>query len=238
MQYFCVLYMLKIEWLKQLSAWNTAGADIAPSIVADPSDGSLYCAFQTSGTMSGGYNEGGSAIAVCKISSEGHVLWTHQNQFNTSVNEFAPRIALGPAGGSPPSSNQQIYIAFTTNGTVSGGELNMGGSKQDVVVMRLAGATGQLIWLKQLNAMNSSEEESEPSIIYYNENVYVAYTTLGVVSGGSPAGGADIVIAKLDGSTGELLALRQDNYNTMAADTSPALAEDSGNVWPDTGWWR
>jgi len=216
-------------WTQQQTAFNTSSYDGDPSITVDGS-GNVYVAYYTQGgTVSGGTNNGGSSndIVVFKLGTNGNLLWTgQQTAFNTNQSDLFPSIAVDSSGN--------VYVAYNTiNGTVSGGTNN---GSNDIVVFKLDGTNGNLMWTQQQTVFNTSSDDVVTSIAVDGlGNVYIAYwTDGGTVSGGTNNGGTrDIVVFKLDEMNGNLLWTQQQTaFNTSQYDMFPSIAVDgSSNVY-------
>jgi len=117
-------------WTQQQTAFNTSSYDVFPSITVDAS-GNVYVAYFTlGGTVSGGTNNNGTYdIVVFKLSgTDGTLQWTQQQTaFNTSSYDSYPSITVDASGN--------VYVAYFTFGTVSGGTNNNG--TYDIVVFKL-----------------------------------------------------------------------------------------------------
>jgi len=214
-------------WTQQQTAFNTSTADQVPSIAVD-SSGNVYVAYYTDGTVSGGTKNANNDIVVFKLGTNGNLLWTQQQTvFNTSQDDFNPSIAV--------DGSDNVYVAYyTRDGTVSGGTNNA--MSFDIVVFKLSGIDGSLLWTQQQTTFNTSADDQDPSIaVDIFGNVYVAYWTFsGTVSGGTNNGTSlDIVLFKLSGINGSLLWTQQQTaFNTSGSDVAPSIAVDSsGNVY-------
>jgi hypothetical protein len=209
------------SWIRQNKTFNTSASDLNPSIFVD-SAGNSYVAYYTIGTVSGGTNSGSNNIIVFKLDTSGNTLWTRQNStFNTSGSDFAPSIGIDSTGN--------IYIAYVTAGTVSGGTLS---TANDIVLFKLD-TNGNTLWTQQNPTFNTYGTVGEPSIVIdFTENIYLMYTATGAVSGGTTSGNYDIVVCKLD-TSGNTLSTRQNStFNTSGDDSDPSISVDpSGNVY-------
>jgi hypothetical protein len=170
--------------------------------------------------VSDGDSAGGYDIAVFKISNNGNILWVKQfEQFNTSALDTKPVIACDIDGN--------CYVAFQTLGIASGGALSGG---EDIVIFKLD-VGGNHIWTVQQNIWNTSLDDSEPSITCDTENIYIAYTTEGIVSGGQTTGSRDISILKLDFSGYISWVKQSTEWNTGSDDDKPSIAVSSGYIY-------
>lgn len=116
------------------------------------------------------------------------------------------------------------YVAYATDAAAPGGS-NAGAS--DIVVMKMTSA-GAVSWIKQFAAANTSAAESNPrAVVDADDNVYVAYQTLGAVSGATNKGFSDIAVMKVS-TAGELVWANQAAaLNTAGLDILPDIAIDS-----------
>ncbi|QKF94492.1 hypothetical protein QKU48_gp1034 [Fadolivirus algeromassiliense] len=215
-----------LQWIKQTSQFNTTATDqfgfFAQQSIAVDSNGNSFIAYYTTGTVSGGTNSGSNDIVVFKLDTNGNFVWARQQAtFNTNSDDSKPAITIGSSGN--------IYIAFQTSGTVSGGTASGG---TDIAVMKMD-TNGNLLWIKQDPSFNTTANDANPAIsVDSNENVYVSYNTTGTVSGGTNSGSNDVVVFKLN-STGTFQWVQQQAaFNTSGSDTLSSISTDaSGNVY-------
>ena len=198
-----MLYVPVLEWVKQQSMFNTSASDTNQNITTDTA-GNTYVCYQTSGTVSGGSNMGQADIVVFKINASGALVWTKQNiSINTSETEYQPSISVDNSGN--------VFLAYITFATVSGGGGPVGA--EDLVVVKML-PTGDIVWIKQNKVFNTTDLERSPSItIDSSGNPIVAYTTKGVVSGGSRNvindNWFELVIVKILSSNGNIVWIQQ-----------------------------
>jgi hypothetical protein len=152
-----------------------------------------------------------------------YVEWRRQQPvMNTTVTDINPIIASDLSGN--------IYVSYSTNeGTVSGGT-NTG--SEDIVVFKM-NASGNVLWIKQQEIMNTTSADMNPSITTdLSGNVYITYRSGETVSGGTNIGGYDIVVLKMD-TFGNVLWIKQQSLmNTTEDDYNQKIATDtSGNVY-------
>jgi hypothetical protein len=137
--------------------------------------------------------------------------WIRQQQImNTDMDDSLPDIIVDKAGN--------IYVTYMSLGTALG-QTNTG--NYDIVVFKM-NAVGQLLWIRQQPIFNTPADETNPRIgIDANNNIYIAYLTSGIVSGGTTISGVlDNVIMKMN-TNGTVLWIKQNEY------TSSSL---SGNI--------
>jgi surface protein len=244
------------RWVRQGLDFNTIQQDLAPAIAVDKL-GNVCVVFQTSGgnvstgsaenpTLIYGSSEGNTDIVVFKLSGEdGSTQWVRQGlDFNTPLFDVEPSIVI--------DHNNNIFIAFHTNGDVSTGysenpSLIYGGKEElnDIVVFKLLGIDGSTLWVRQgLDFNTSADDEYATIAVDRAGDVFVAFMTKGNVSvgysenpsliyGSGNEGGFDIVVFKLSGADGTTLWVRQSlDFNTNHVDTFPSIAVDQyGNVF-------
>ncbi|QKF94770.1 NHl repeat unit of beta-propeller protein [Fadolivirus algeromassiliense] len=209
------------QWSKQQSTFNTNGTNGVPSISVDSNE-NIYVSYETNGTISGGTFSGISDLVVFKLDKDGNHQWSKQQSiFNTSNLDGLSSIAV--------DGNDNVYIAYQTNGTVSGGTTS---GATDIVVFKLD-TNGTHQWSKQETIFNTIGSESFPSIaLDQNGNVYVAYHTNGIVSGGTFAGVSDIVVFKLDTNGVHQWSKQQTVFNTTLNDNLASIGiDDDGNIY-------
>ena len=215
-----------VDWIKQTDLMNTSGNDNAPSIVSD-SDGSVYVAYTTNGTVSGGEisENTGTNIVVMKMTNTGVVDWIKQdNSFNSIVDEGPPSITV--------DSDNNIYVTYRTQGVVPYGETL--GVASDIVVMKMHKNDGSIEWVKQDSSFNTTAGEYSTKIVADSTGVYVSYVTRGITTGlGNILSGGtyDIAVMKMN-TDGTVVWIKQNgNFNTSGSDTYPSIAVDSTGVY-------
>ena len=209
-----------MQWTRQFRAVNTTGADTVPSIACDPNN-NVYVAYQTAGTVSGGTQLGNSDIAVFKLTTAGVLLWVRQSiAFNTIWLDSVPKITI--------DRGSNLYIVYQTAGTISGSTVT-GSPIVDTAVLKMD-SNGLILWTRQLTLLNSSSNEETPSVaIDLFGNVYMAYRTLGTLSGGTQRGNGDIAVAKLNNQGAVLFLNQLAQLNTSSSETLPSIAVDTAN---------
>ena len=212
---------LTVSWIKQTPSFNTNQYDMLVSSILD-SEGNLYVSYTTPGTVSGGTASGNYDIVVFKLDSDGNVVWTKQmREMNTPSNDSNSKMAI--------DTNDNIYITYMTDGTVSGG-VNSGST--DIVVAKLT-KNGELVWVVQ-KANVSSYQESPNITTDASGNVYVCYYLQGggTVSGGTNSGNYEIVIFKLDTNGNVVWTKQSDLFNTSGYEMFPFIVTDLlGNIY-------
>jgi hypothetical protein len=218
-----------LVWIKQQAVMNTNAEQSEPYIVVD-SSGNSYVTYLVKGAVSGGQNSNAANfdIVVFKMDTNGNMIWIKQpTSLNTSENEGRPQIAL--------DSSNNIYITYSSAGTVSSGTAPVGGFP-DIVVCKMD-TNGNIIWIKQQRVMSTSVNDLVPSIsVDSSGNVHVAYVTGGgTVSGGINNGVSnDMVVFKMD-TNGNLVWIKQPLVlNTSGSDYSQFKyigVDNSGNIY-------
>lgn len=215
-----------IIWIKQEPIYNSGSTSFYNTIKSDGQN--LYIVYTTTGTVSGGTNIGGTDIVVLKLDNNGNYLWSKQNPlFNTTENDF-PAYTFNKID---IDNNGNIYICYYTFGGEVSGATNMGFT--DIIVFKL-NTNGDLQWVKQNSIFNSISGSEEPVLTVDKfGNVYVAYATYGVVSGGTSISGYDIVIMKMDSLTGNIIWIKQDSeLNTPSSFYFSSIDNDTnGNIY-------
>lgn len=128
-----------------------------------------------------------------KMSAQLSIDWIKQNLgFNTVYGDYEPVVATDASGN--------IYVAFTTNGTVSGGSRLTANDSFNVIAIAKLDSTGNVMWIKEYTQMQSVSSSSNVPLIDTDSqgNLYITYQTSAAVSGGTYYGNSDIVVAKLD----------------------------------------
>jgi hypothetical protein len=221
--------------------FNTTSYNITPAIALDP-NGNPVIAYSTGGNFppnppfAGTTLTGLQDIVVFKLDkNDSKLLWISQNNtFNAGAGAInnRPSISVDNIGN--------ISICYETTGTAPG----MGNSKTsnigqiDVVVFQISSDGITTNWCKQNNTFNGSGLGSNlnPQISVNNENVFVTYQTINLVTGQTKTGQTDIVVfqlSSLNGSTNWALQNNTFNANSGTIDNfSPKIDIDSSeNVY-------
>ncbi len=150
--------------------------------VALDSQGSIYVAGSTNGNLA--EDTLGSADAFLrKLDVDGETEWTRQ--FGTASTDTIYKVAV--------DGNDRITVA----GTTRGGEIENSGQSGDAF-LRQYDSDGNVLWTRQFGT-STFGEELRGLAIDLNNNLYVAGTTIGALSGVNQ-GGADGYIRKYDAS--------------------------------------
>lgn len=229
-----------IEWVIQDTFPNSSETNICSTIIAEPS-GNVYVAHLTNGlvpdyttgkpvprTRNKPQNE--MELVITKLNSDdGSVLWTRQHD------------ALNPEEGSVgvPSidvnTSGDIFIGYTSSGALPR-ELKQSRSSLDIILARLSGNTGNVVWIKQDDDLNSELTNTTPIIRVNVNDIYIAYSSSGLIQGGteyktSRTGNTDLVVARLDTNGNALWVRQRENFNSFGNDTPYSLEFLNGNVF-------
>ncbi len=151
------------------------------------------------------------------------VEWIRQNTaFNTVGNDSDPTIVTDAFGN--------IYFSYSTSGTTSA---NTKIGQSDIVVCKMD-PSGNILWSYQNNILNTIAIEDSPVLACDTfGHVYVAYNTTGTISGQVRIGNYDIVLCKMDSTTGLVEWVHQDSVlNTNRIDSIPNITTDVyGNIY-------
>ncbi len=233
-----------VEWTKQNIQLSTTGSDSNPVTQTDIS-GNIYIVYDTTGTVSGGGGKQGSTganIVYAKLDPTGSIVWVYQNT-NLNRNQLLSFTSSTPNIVMDPAFNGYFYISYYTTGTVSGaGNVNPAGAtstNSDIVIAKISGSTGQIMWIKQNPTFNTSGSDSVYSnrpvgMAYkFGTGLYCTYTVTAATSGNTLTGNTDICVMKIDPNTGATNWIIQNSLlNTTFTDATPSIALDmSENVY-------
>lgn len=147
--------------------------------------------------------------------AEQQLEWIRQSSvFNTTdVDDIEPSIASDSLGN--------VYVTYYNDAM-----------NQDVIVFKLD-KDGNFLWLKNNLTFNTTNFNINPKIAVDNlNNVYIAYSTIGTVTGGVNSGNYDIVVFKMDSDGNVLWTLQEPSFNTILEESLPAIAVDvNGNAY-------
>ena len=246
-----------IVWVREEPLMNTTGNDLEPKMALDAS-GNIYISYYTTASVSGGTFLGSNDIVVMKITQTNsmnppsissvnnsvynntavNVSWLSKNNADTikvyrdSQVSGATKILLATVSGYS-YDDYNVVPGTTYYYFVSGMFGSTETSLSSAVLFVYTPPSISLTWIKQTNVMNTNQFDQVPSIsIDSSGNAYVAYNTLGTVSGGDAVSAWDIVVLKLD-KNGNIVWVRQRRtFNTPSSDRFPSLTTDStGNVY-------
>lgn len=203
----------QILWTKQIS---TVESDINPAVSVD-SMNNIYIAYQHNEPEGGLYN-----IIVNKLDpSNGSIIWSVTFGSISFFDDTYPSICVDHA--------DNIYVVYETDGGTTSGQTNTGLS--DIVITKLEPLAGDILWIKQQPTFNTIGGDFYPSCAVDSlNNIYVSYETNSVASGQTGDNIGDIVVFKLQSTTGEQLWVSQNfTYNTIDNDDSVSIAIDTSN---------
>lgn len=126
----------QVLWTKQSPLFNTSGYNTISqsSSMAVDTNNNLYYTWWTNGISFGGTKAGteyiDADIVITKINNNGEHIWNFQSPiFNTTSTDYYSNLAI--------DTSNNIYVVFTSYGTVSGGT-NIGNTlSEDIVVFKL-----------------------------------------------------------------------------------------------------
>ncbi len=203
-----------LYWTKQI---GTSQDDYAKGIGLD-SGGNIYLTGRTrSSFVDGSTNSGGWDIFLLKRDSALTNNSGWKKQLGTSADDYAEGLAI--------DSNDNIYIAGKTEGTLESGFSRSSDASGDAVLISYE-SDGTERWRKQLGG--ASDDWSFAVAVDKSNNInniYVTGKTEGSLSG-SNQGGSDIFLAKYNDS-GTLQWVQQ--QGTTSDDAAYAIAIDSGD---------
>jgi hypothetical protein len=217
----------EVVWIKQHPYANTSVMDYVQSMVVDIS-GNVFIAYWSEGTVSGGTNLGYQDIILMKLDNDGDIVWLKQHEtLNTTFQEQSPKMGVDGSGN--------IYVAYTSNGTVSGGTQGPYSWANTIVLAKLDN-DGNVIWTIQNDSINPPFGNMQnPAIaVDYSGTIYLTCTIGGdSVSGGTNAGGYwDNAVFKFDTNGNRIWAKQTLDMNTADLDYYPTITFDtSGNIF-------
>lgn len=182
-------------WEQSNTSFSVMGINTSPSIACD-AFGNIYVAYSTNGVVSSQSSTGLTDIVVCKITSSGQTLWVSQkSSFNTTSNDVAPSIAIDSSG--------YPYIAYQTTGTAT---YQFNGS-------------GKISYDPRYLYVVSTFYNDEYAIIQIADGSWTSTSTP------YNTGGSDIVLFKLNQTTGTTMWVTQTSFfNATSNNMSPQIA--------------
>jgi hypothetical protein len=192
---------------------GTGQDDLAWAVATDRS-GYVYFAGQTCGSLYG-TNSGGCDIFVSKMyGSSGDLLWGFQ--IGTSENDGAYSVAV--------DNNGDIFSGGYTFQSLYGTYFG----EYDIYINKLDGSSGELIWGYQTGT--STGDLASGICVDIRGDVFTVGRTSGSLYGPFKGGFCDIVVSKVNGSSGDLIW----GYQTGTASTDDAYSicvDSVGNVF-------
>eukprot|EP00003_Mantamonas_plastica_P003876 TRINITY_DN13042_c0_g2_i1.p1 TRINITY_DN13042_c0_g2~~TRINITY_DN13042_c0_g2_i1.p1 ORF type:complete len:1425 (+),score=395.50 TRINITY_DN13042_c0_g2_i1:2961-7235(+) len=129
-------------WLQQ---FGSSGADTPYSIAGD-SNGNVYVALSTGGSLHEKQYLGAIDFALVKLSgTTGSIMWTQQ--WGSTTNDLPYSLAV-------TKDSNTVYVVGSTDGSVAG-LVNQGSN--DLVVSKLNALTGAIVWNVQYGSSGSEE---------------------------------------------------------------------------------
>lgn len=227
----------QVDWTYELQALGV-NADIsgAPTILVGPSE-EVYFAFSAKGAVGILPAVSQYQIVIGCVSASGTLQWLFRDpQLVSTATDSQPVLVLGSDG--------EMYVAFTTTGSVPGrtnaallpsfcGGCGTFAGPEDLVVARINGTTAGtpvVAWVIQDISINSCSREQGARILFdsYANRLLLAYTTTGSTICAARVGSPNVVIASLDPITGGLSWAHQAaNLNSSGQNGPPSLAVDA-----------
>jgi hypothetical protein len=200
------------QWVQQQPMFNTTGENLNPCIKID-SQGSIYIAYPTDGSVAGVPTTGPYDIVVTKLltaiesrpviacDSENNIIYAYYTDQQKANNQNDMVITKKNSNGvtlwelknstinSPKSNQNPCIVAFGTDCYIvyqTSGELVPGESlfPFDIVVLKID-KSGNILWLRQDRSFNTTRSDELPSADVDDfGNLYVAYQTTGRIYGG------------------------------------------------------
>jgi hypothetical protein len=225
------------EWTRQLSSFNTSGADTFPvgndstsnPIVVDNEE-NVYICYNTAGAISGGTIWGGGDIVILKMNKNGSLIWVKQpSEINKSSQQQRGSLAV--------DYSNNLFMGFNTTGAVAAGYTHFGNS--DLGIAKIDTSSGNVLWVVQDRAWNTiAFDEPTKIAVDSSNNVVITFVTTGTITGGTKpvisgtvSTTEDVVVAKINGSTGATMWARQlPLVSTVVPDYNPdVICSHSGN---------
>ncbi|MDA5192638.1 NHL repeat-containing protein [Govanella unica] len=185
------------------------------SAVAVDSEGHVFVIGNSAGDFGHEVNRSdGSDVYLTKYDAAGNVVWQHLLGANGTASGYGITI----------DSNDNVIIAGSVNGTLTGNELFKG---TDSFVTKFSNSGDQL-WTKQIDSY--ADDSAFAVAVDADNNVYITGQTKGAFTSGlTPGGSNDMYVAKLSGSKGNILAASQ--FGTADSEVGKAIAvTDDGNI--------
>lgn len=225
----------EIEWIIQDKFPNTNGDNVWSSITAD-ANGDVYVAFLTNKTITtdtlaqhNGVKDNMNLALVKLSGSDGSIIWSRQRL------DFNPEQGTASKPSIVADNLGNLIVGYTVSDALPG-KVKQSRSSLDVVLAKFDVITGDVIWIKEDDDLNTELTNTTP-IVNTNTSgdIYIVYSTSGLITKDttnyktSRTGNTDIVIARLD-TNGNVLWLRQrTNFNSIGNDTPYCLQVDSND---------
>ena len=173
-----------LRWIRQIASSN--GADDDARAVAVNNRGEIYVAGTTTGDLAAS-NAGESDLWVARYDRNGNRQWIQQS--GTNRRDTATSIAANSSG--------EIFVAGSTEGTLSISQPLLGGSDFFVVNYTRAGT---LEWTWQWGTLQ--DDEFNDVVEGANGSLFAAGWTTGELNGANNSGGRDAVVVRLNQQPG------------------------------------
>lgn len=185
-----------VQWAR---AFGGTGNDPIRDIVVTADESVLIVgAFETSVGFGGSSftSLGGSDAFVAKLSADGQHVWS--KQYGAGSNDGAFAVALDAAG--------DVYVIGTFQGTVDfDGQSLTAGASGDEFMMKLDGDTGARVWAVKLGYPLTDKQDLAVSADGQAIAVVGAfYGTINLGGSNMTAVGADVAVAKYNGTGGHI----------------------------------
>jgi hypothetical protein len=223
-----------IQWIKNDASFNTSVADTAPSIAVDTSGNVIVSYVAATGGLApgsvGGASQGNNDIVLFKLDTNGGFLWAKQDALINSIWSDANTQII-------TDSQNNIFLTFSSQGTVSGGTYISTAGTTDIVLIKL-NSSGVRQWIKQDSTFNTTTWDDIPTIgLDPSGNPILAWHGSGTLpSGGETAtlfSSDNISVVKFSSVDGQRIWGTQRNiFNTISSDQRPSIAIDTnGNTF-------
>ena len=163
---------------------GTAAGESGNAVAVYDTNGNVYVAGTTAGSLDGQTNAGGNDIFVMKYNSAGTKQWTRL--LGTAAAEYAYGVAV--------DGSENVYVTGYTYGNLDG-QVNSGDA--DVFLVKY-NSSGTKQWTVLLG--NSSSNYGYAIAAAASGNVYVSGVTRGSLGGQANAGIQDMFVAKYNSS--------------------------------------
>lgn len=205
------LFLLKydsagvLQWVRQ---FGSVAGDQAYGVVVG-SNGEVFVAGATLGTLPGNVSVGGSDNFLASFAADGTRQWIRQ--FGTVAFDAAQAVAADSQGG--------IYLGGVTSGVLAG-TVSAGGSDLFVAKYDLSGSR---LWTRQLGSVGTDTALGISAEA--NGAVYVTGATNAGLDGNSSTGGEDLFLVKYD-----VLGNKQwtGQFGTFTTEQGRAVTVDGG----------
>ncbi|WP_413360809.1 SBBP repeat-containing protein [Prochlorococcus sp. MIT 1201] len=164
------------DWTQLLGGTSQVG----PTALTTGSDGSIYIAGWTDGSLDGQRNSGGHDAFLTKYDAEGTKKWTQL--LGTTSNEYARALTTGSDGS--------IYIAGSTNGDLDG-KTNSGNSDAFLIKYNNDGTKD---WTQLLGS--TASDYGNALTTGSDGSIYIAGRTKGDLDGKTNSGNDDAFLTK------------------------------------------